>query len=292
MFGAAEAYEGYMARWSRRLAEMFLDFTGFTDGDRLLDVGCGTGALAMTAAARTSRSEIVGVDPTETYVAFAREHASAPRLRFDVGDARALTYANATFDRTLSLLVLQFIPDMDRAILEMCRVTRPGGIVGGCVWDAEAAGQGLVHVFWDAAVALDPSAEARHVRNRDTSRRGALSGKFGAHGLVDVTETILTVAMEFTGFDDFWLPHLEPAGPTGAYVAGLSTETGSLAGPPAPGCPRRSSGGALHAAHARSSCPRSGSALSPIGGWLEQCPKSAWWPASNFGMQPAAFGRG
>jgi len=120
MFGAAEAYEGYMARWSRRLAEMFLDFTGFTDGDRLLDVGCGTGALAMTAAARTSRSEIVGVDPTETYVAFAREHASAPRLRFDVGDARALTYANATFDRTLSLLVLQFIPDMDRAILEMC----------------------------------------------------------------------------------------------------------------------------------------------------------------------------
>ena len=224
MFGAAEAYEGYMARWSRRLAEMFLDFTGFTDGDRLLDVGCGTGALAMTAAARTSRSEIVGVDPTETYVAFAREHASAPRLRFDVGDARALTYANATFDRTLSLLVLQFIPDMDRAILEMCRVTRPGGIVGGCVWDAEAAGQGLVHIFWDAAVALDPSAEARHVRNRDTSRRGALSGKFGAHGLVDVTETILTVAMEFTGFDDFWLPHLEPAGPTGAYVAGLSTE--------------------------------------------------------------------
>src|SRR5437879_5494647 len=132
-----------------------------------------------------------------------------------LADARALTSAPATFDRTLSLLVFPFIPDMDRAILEMCRVTRPGGIVGGCVWDAEAAGQGLVHVFWDAAVALDPSAEARHVRNRDTSRRGALSGKFGAHGLVDVEETFLTVAMVFTGFDDFGLPTLEPAGPTG-----------------------------------------------------------------------------
>ncbi len=143
---------------------------------------------------------------------------------FDVADARALTYADATFDRTLSLLVLQFIPDMDRAILEMCRVTRPGGIVGACVWDAEAAGQGLVHVFWDAAVALDPSVEARHVRNRGTNRRGGLAGKFGAHGLVEVTETTLTVVMEFTGFDDFWLPHLEPAGPVGAYVAGLSTE--------------------------------------------------------------------
>jgi SAM-dependent methyltransferase len=224
MFGDAEAYERFMARWSRRLAEMFLDFTGFNDGDRLLDVGCGTGALAMAAASRTSRSEIVGVDPTETYVAFARARGATPRLHFDVGDARALTYADATFDRTLSLLVLQFIPDMDRALLEMCRVTRPGGIVGGCVWDAEAAGQGLVHLFWDAAVALDPSVEAKHVRNRDTSRRGGLAGKFSAHGLVEVTETTLTVTMGFTGFDDFWLPHLEPAGPTGAYVAGLSTE--------------------------------------------------------------------
>src|SRR2546428_13026882 len=109
MFGAAEAYEGYMARWSRRLAEMFLDFTGFTDGDRLLDVGCGTGALAMTAAARTSRSEIVGVDPTETYVAFAREHASPPPLRLDVAAARALPPATATFDRTVSLLVFKLI---------------------------------------------------------------------------------------------------------------------------------------------------------------------------------------
>src|SRR5207244_8673204 len=107
MWRAEGAYEGGRVRWSRRLVEMFRDFTGFNDGDRLLDVGCGTGALAMTAAARTSRSEIVGVDPTETYVAFAREHASVPRLRFEVGDARALTYANATFDRTLSLLVLQ-----------------------------------------------------------------------------------------------------------------------------------------------------------------------------------------
>jgi hypothetical protein len=92
------------------------------------------------------------------------------------------------------------------------------------VWDAEAAGQGLVHLFWDAAVALDPSVESRHVRNRDTSRRGGLAGKFDAHGLVKVTETILTVPMQFAGFDDFWLPHLEPAGPTGTYVAGLSTE--------------------------------------------------------------------
>src|SRR5947199_9662672 len=96
MFGAAEAYEGYMARWSRRLAEMFLELTGFTDGDRVLDVGCGTGALAMTAAARTSRSELVGVDPTEAYVACARGHASAPRLRFDGGGARAVAYANAS----------------------------------------------------------------------------------------------------------------------------------------------------------------------------------------------------
>ena len=224
MFGAAEAYERYMARWSRRLAVMFLDFASFNDGDRLLDVGCGTGVLAMAAADRMTRSEIVGVDPTETYVEFAQMRAQAPRVRFDVGDAQALVYPDATFDRTLALLVLQFIPDMDLAIREMCRVTRPGGVVGGCVWDAEAAGQGLVHVFWDAVVALDPSAETRHVRNRDTSRRGKLADKFVANGLGEVTETTLTVAMAFSGFDDFWLPHLEPAGPTGAYVAGLSPE--------------------------------------------------------------------
>lgn len=102
-----DGYELNMGRWSRRLALPFLDFVGTADGERVLDVGCGTGHLAAAVAAVSRVSEVQGVDLAPVYVEYARGHHPDPRLVFRVGDACALDYPDDSFDRVLSLLVLR-----------------------------------------------------------------------------------------------------------------------------------------------------------------------------------------
>jgi ubiquinone/menaquinone biosynthesis C-methylase UbiE len=123
-----------------------------------LDVGCGTGALVETILALTAPSEVVGIDPSPAYAAFARDRVNDPRVRFDVGDAQALQAASATFDAVVSGLVLNFVPEPDKALSEMVRVARPGGTVAAYVWDY-AEGMQMMRHFWNAAGALGPRAQ-------------------------------------------------------------------------------------------------------------------------------------
>ena len=125
-----------MGRWSRQLALPFLDFVGTADGNRVLDVGCGTGHLAFAVARRSGAGEVRGIDLAQPYIEHARRHNQDPRIVFDVADACALPFPERSFDRVLSLLVLHFVPKADQAIAEMLRVTRPGGVVAAAVWDA------------------------------------------------------------------------------------------------------------------------------------------------------------
>ena len=78
-------------------------------------------------------------------------------MRFQVGDASALPFPDEKFDRVMSLLVLNFVPDASAAVLEMTRVTRPDGVVAAAVWDY-GDGMEMLRLFWDEAVALDPAA--------------------------------------------------------------------------------------------------------------------------------------
>ena len=135
MFSNTEAYENYMGRWSARLAPLFLNFAGIRDGERALDVGCGTGILSRAVAGAAPRSEVVGVDPSETFIEHARAQGDDPRVTFDVGNAMDLPYSDASFGQSLSMLVFHFIPDGGKAAGEMRRVTRPGGSVAACTWD-------------------------------------------------------------------------------------------------------------------------------------------------------------
>ena len=223
-FNAADGdgYELQMGRWSRRLAEPFLDFAGIAAGERVLDVGCGAGSLCFAVAARADIAAVRGLDYAAPYVAHASARNTDPRIDFEVGDATALPVADASFDRVLSLLVLHFVPQSERAIAEMRRAVRPGGVVAAAVWDARG---GFVanRIFFDTAALLDPAAQARRARNytRPLTRPGELGAAWQAAGLADVVETMLTIRMEFADFDDYWGPYEGKDGPGAEFMATL-----------------------------------------------------------------------
>jgi SAM-dependent methyltransferase len=205
-----------------------VQFAGTRDGDTVLDVGSGTGALALAIADAMPSAHITGVDPAAAYVAYARTRAPNDRVRFAVGDAQQLQFADRTFDRVLSLLVMNFIPDPSKALREMIRVTRPGGGVAAAVWDY-GDGMEMLRVFWDEAIARDPGVAARDERHMPLCRRGELSDLWRAHGLEHVEEHPLTIQLSFASFEDFWSPFLGGQGPAGAYVATLTaTERAAL----------------------------------------------------------------
>ena len=172
---------------------------------------------------RTRSSEVVGLDPASPYVELARHQLSDPRVRLDVGDAQNLRYPDASFDGCLSLLVLNFIPDASRALMEMHRVTRPGGRVTAAVWDY-GEGMEMLRIMWDTAVALDSAAEPRHERTMPYCRKGELAALWIESGLQQAEETSLSIPREFESFEDYWVPFLTGVGPSGSYVSSLPPE--------------------------------------------------------------------
>jgi SAM-dependent methyltransferase len=219
MFSEGDGYEQFMGRWSRLLAPLFVDFVQVGAGDVVLDVGSGTGALSLAVAAVGS-GRVTGIERSESYVRHAQQHAASDRVRFQVGDATALPFPDNTFDRVLSMLVLNFVPAPAVALDQMIRVTRPGGVVAAAVWDY-GDGMGMLRMFWDEAVALNQEAESRDERHMPLCSRGALAELWRDHGLHGVDEQPLTIEMAFTSFDDYWRPFLLGQGPAGAYVTSL-----------------------------------------------------------------------
>ena len=223
MFSMSTGYETFMGRWSRRVAPLYVAFVGVKSGDKVLDVGTGTGSLASAVAAATTSGEITGIDPSEGFINYAKKNAKSDRVRFEVGDAQALQFKTASFDQTMSLLVLNFVPDHVKAIGEMRRVTRPQGVVSACVWDYNA-GMEMLRFFWDEAVALDPAIEPKDERHMKLTREGQLGEHWKKAGLVNVQEKPLVIEQTFTSFHDYWGSFLTGAGPGGAYVVSLTED--------------------------------------------------------------------
>jgi len=217
-----DGYELVMGRWSARLARLFLDFAGTRDGERVLDVGCGTGRLSQAVGERSMPGEVRAIDLAPAYVDYAKSRNRDPRILFELGDACAMNFADHTFDRVLSMLVLHFVPQAARAIAEMRRVAKPGGVVAACVWDVRG---GFVanRMFFDTAAALDPKANERRARNytRPLTRPGELGRAWREAGLQEVVETSLGIRMEFNSFADYWAPYDGKDGPAAEYLATL-----------------------------------------------------------------------
>lgn len=220
-----DGYDLQMGRWSRRLAPLFIEFAGITGGQRVLDLGCGTGSLTFALAQNPRIDAIQGIDISPIYVEHARVCTRDSRLDFQVGDACALPFANATFDHSLSMLVLQFVPKPERAVHEMCRVTRPGGTVAAATWDARG-GYVAHRIVFDTAAMLDRNGHERRAKayTRPMSRPGDLARAWRETGLKDVTQDMLTIRMEFESFTDFWAPAEGKDGPVAEYVGTLSAE--------------------------------------------------------------------
>ncbi len=221
MFAQSHAYEPFMGRWSRRLAPLLVEFAGVEAGESILDVGSGTGALAAAILEARPNAHVTGVDLAADYVAAARRRIVGRGARFVVGDAHALDFADGTFDRTLSLLALNFVPDPATAFAEQIRVTRPGGLIAAAVWDY-GDGMQMLRAFWNEARAVDPAADALDERHARLCRHGELSALWLSQGMLAVGERPLTFQQPFASFDDYWQPFLGGQGPAGAYVASLA----------------------------------------------------------------------
>jgi SAM-dependent methyltransferase len=221
-WSSGSAYESYVGRWSRLVAPEFLGWLGIPPERRWLDVGCGTGVLTEAILARCDPRSVVGVDPSEEFVAHAEATVVDSRASFVVGTAAETGLADGDVDVVVSGLVLNFVPDLRAALAEARRVVSPGGVVAAYVWDY-AEGMQLMRRFWDAAVALDPAARALDEGARfGITAPEPLAKSFTAAEFEEVDVRSIEVPTVFADFDDLWTPFLSGVAPAPGYAASLS----------------------------------------------------------------------
>lgn len=224
-WSAGDHYDRYMGRWSRRIAPLFLEWVQAPPGQNWLEVGCGTGALTAAILDRCHPADLVGIDPSDGFLAQARANVPDPRASFQRADAQALPLADASRDIAVSGLVLNFVPDRPKALAEMRRVTRRGGRIAFYVWDYPGGGIAFMRAFWTAAVALDPAAaDLTEARRFGFCTRQDLVQLAASCGLADVESTALETDTVFADFDDYWQPFTLGAGPAPGYCASLDSD--------------------------------------------------------------------
>jgi SAM-dependent methyltransferase len=215
-----QAYARFMGRYAEPLAEVFVAFAGVDAGDKVLDVGCGPGAL--TAQLLSVGAEVAAIDPSPPFI-------DAMRVRFRDVDVRrgtaeelpydAATFDAATFDAALAQLVVHFMTDPVVGVRQMTRVTRRGGVIAACVWDGPT---GALAPFWDAVHMLDPEVDDEALLSG--ARMGHLTELFEAAGLRDLEEDSIAVDVLHPTFEEWWEPYTFGVGPAGDYVQRLDDD--------------------------------------------------------------------
>jgi SAM-dependent methyltransferase len=214
----ADAYDRFMGRYAAPLAPVFADFASVGEGLRVLDVGCGPGALTDELVARVGYGRVAAVDPSESFLRAAQ--ARHPAIDIRHATAERLPFTDNTFDVTLAQLVVHFMKDPLVGLREMTRVTCPGGVVAACVWDHDGGG-GPLSLFWEAVHQLDPGVEGE--AQLAGARQGHLALLFREAGLTSIDDTSLSITVTHASFEDWWEPFTFGVGPAGTYVAALDT---------------------------------------------------------------------
>jgi SAM-dependent methyltransferase len=218
-FSDGEAYERLMGRWSRLAGEIFLDWLDAPKELRWLDVGCGNGAFTEAVIARCAPAEVHGIDSSEAQLTFARARDATKRAQYRTGDAQALPYGNASFDVAAMALVISFVPDAAKAVAEMVRVVRPGGLVASYMWDIPGGGLPMTplrkaaQVFGLANPPTPPGAELSRLANMQALWRQA--------GLDAVEARRIDIDVSFADFDDFWRSNTALGNPSAQYLQKL-----------------------------------------------------------------------
>jgi SAM-dependent methyltransferase len=213
----AESYDAFMGRYSRHLSPQLADLAGVAAGQDVLDVGCGPGALTAELVSRVGSDHVTAVDPSERFVDAIRDRF--PGVAVERATAEELPLPNHSVDAALAQLVVHFMTDPVAGLLEMARVTKPGGAVAACVWDHAEGGSGPMSVYYEALHEVDPSRP--NESGRPGTRPGQLAELFRETGLDDIEETTLVARVNHPSFEDWWAPYELGVGPAGAYVASL-----------------------------------------------------------------------
>jgi SAM-dependent methyltransferase len=221
-WAAGDRYEPFVGRWSRRVATRFIEFLAAQRGGEWLDVGSGTGALSEAAIDEGGADAVTGIDPSEGFVAFARDRLADRPVSFDVGDAQDLPYAPAFFDVAVSGLVLNFVPDAGLALREQHRVLKPGGVVGAYVWDYPR--MEMIARFWEAALAVDPDEVPDEAARFAGWTDEGLALRFREAGFTNIGAGAIEIPTVFADFDELWLPFLGGQGAAPSYLATLDDD--------------------------------------------------------------------
>src|SRR4051812_40880183 len=216
---AADAYDSFMGRYSVQLAPQLADLAGVETGQRVIDVGCGPGALTTELVERLSADAVAAVDPSEQFVEAALERHPGADVR--LAPAEQLPFADDEFDAALAQLVVHFMSDPVAGLAEMRRVTRPEGVVAASTWDL-GGGRAPISPYWLAARDLDPNLTGES--DRAGGREGHLVELLEAAGLRDVEQAELTATTEYETFDEWWYPYTLGVGPAGAHAQSLEPD--------------------------------------------------------------------
>jgi SAM-dependent methyltransferase len=219
---SGQAYDLGVGRYGQSLGDALIEFTGLPATGRVLDVGCGPGALSERLAERVGPERVAAVDPSQPFVEACRRRLPGAEVR--LGRAEDLPFEDSAFGATFSQLVVNFLTDPEQGASEVRRVTRPGGVVCACVWDYGGE-MVMLRAFWDAAVAVNPGAvEQDEGRRMPYSRPEELEALWRQTGLRDIGTGAINARAAYRDFEDFWSPFPLGVGPAGAYCLSLDPD--------------------------------------------------------------------
>lgn len=204
-----EAYDDFMGRYSAHLAAPFADFAGVMGGERVVDVGAGTGMLARELLARGC--DVVAAEPSPEFCADLRERY--PKAHVVQAPAEELPFDDGSFDVAAAQLVVAFMNDAERGVAEMARVARTVAI---CMWGVRE--HELFAAIDRTAKAIGVTREAEHgaARYRSAEELHDLLAPLG-----QVEQHAIDVTASYGGFDEFWRALEGQVGPAGAWLSSL-----------------------------------------------------------------------